>query len=77
MIIAWCLSARRTPARKCLAGELKLCCANPNCGDSCQKYSRKCREPNHLPLECEEIERDEEIEARRAIEERMTEALVR
>jgi E3 ubiquitin-protein ligase RNF216 len=41
------------------------------------KYCSKCKEPNHLPLKCEEVEKDEEIEARRAIEERMTEALIR
>jgi hypothetical protein len=45
--------------------------------DLCQKYFSKCKEPNHLPLKCEEVEKDEEIEARRAIEERMTEALIR
>lgn len=43
----------------------------------CLKHSSKCKEPNHLPLKCEEVEKDEEIQARRQIEERMTEALVR
>jgi E3 ubiquitin-protein ligase RNF216 len=52
-----------------------LCCSKTV--DLCQKYFSKCKEPNHLPLKCEEVEKDEEIEARRAIEERMTEALIR
>jgi len=37
----------------------------------------KCQEPNHLPLKCEEVEKDDELRARQAIEERMTQALIR
>lgn len=36
-----------------------------------------CDEPNHVPLSCEEVEKANETLARRRIEERMTEALVR
>ncbi|XP_018564406.1 uncharacterized protein LOC108905853 isoform X2 [Anoplophora glabripennis] len=49
-------------------------CLNPDCmKESC----RKCKEPNHLPLKCEEVEKDEDIKARIYIENKMTEALLR
>lgn len=51
-----------------------LKCAN----ERCQKASCvNCREPSHIPLRCEEVERDSETSLRRTIEERMTEALIR
>ncbi|XP_065339551.1 uncharacterized protein LOC135939221 [Cloeon dipterum] len=46
--------------------------------ESCKKVScRKCKEENHLPLRCEEVEKDSETQARRKIEEAMSEALLR
>ncbi|XP_018569505.1 E3 ubiquitin-protein ligase RNF216-like [Anoplophora glabripennis] len=49
-------------------------CLNPDCmKESC----RKCKEPNHLPLKCEEVEKDENVKARTYIENKMTEALLR
>ncbi|XP_024395711.1 uncharacterized protein [Physcomitrium patens] len=52
-----------------------LKCAN----ERCQKQAScvNCREPSHIPLRCEEVERDSETSLRRTIEERMTEALIR
>lgn len=38
---------------------------------------RKCKEPNHIPLRCDEVEKPDELKARIYIEDRMTEALVR
>ena len=44
-----------------------LVCKNPECGrESC----RLCKEPNHIPLRCEEVEKGEET--RKKIEERLT-----
>ena len=49
-----------------------LVCRNPDCGrESC----RLCREPNHVPLRCEEVEKGEQ--ARKMIEEKLTEAMLR
>ncbi|PSN44723.1 hypothetical protein C0J52_16651 [Blattella germanica] len=49
-------------------------CLNPDCmRESC----RLCKEPNHIPLRCEEVEKPAEVKARTYIEDRMTEALVR
>jgi len=49
-----------------------LVCKNPECGrESC----RLCKEPNHIPLRCEEVEKGEE--ARKKIEEKLTEAMLR
>ena len=49
-------------------------CHNPECGkDSC----RLCKELNHIPLRCEEIEKDNEVRKRTYIENKMTEALIR
>ena len=51
-----------------------LRCLNPECHkDSC----RLCKEPNHSPLKCEEVEKDDEVQARVLLEEKMTQALVR
>jgi len=49
-----------------------LVCKNPECGrESC----RLCKEPNHIPLRCEEVEKGEET--RKKIEEKLTEAMLR
>ncbi|XP_067009558.2 E3 ubiquitin-protein ligase RNF216 [Anabrus simplex] len=49
-------------------------CLNPLCmKDSC----RACKEPNHIPLRCNEVEKPEEIRMRQYIEDKMTQALVR
>ncbi|KAJ8924800.1 hypothetical protein NQ315_000954 [Exocentrus adspersus] len=49
-------------------------CLNPECmKESC----RSCKEPNHLPLKCNEVEKDEAVKARTYIENKMTEALIR
>jgi len=49
-----------------------LVCRNPDCGrESC----RLCREPNHIPLRCDEVEKGEQ--ARKMIEEKLTEAMLR
>ncbi|KAG0607036.1 hypothetical protein M758_9G187900 [Ceratodon purpureus] len=49
-------------------------CAN----ESCKKASCvECREPSHIPLRCEEVEKRSETALRRSIEERMTKALLR
>ncbi|RNA12146.1 E3 ubiquitin ligase, partial [Brachionus plicatilis] len=49
-------------------------CMNPECmKDSC----RKCKEPNHLPLKCEELENKTEVDMRTWIENKMNEAMIR
>ncbi|KAK4328200.1 hypothetical protein Pmani_001322 [Petrolisthes manimaculis] len=49
-------------------------CLNPECmKDSC----RFCQEPNHVPLRCEEVERQHQMDARTFMENKMTEAMVR
>uniref|UniRef100_A0A914VYQ5 RING-type domain-containing protein n=1 Tax=Plectus sambesii TaxID=2011161 RepID=A0A914VYQ5_9BILA len=49
-------------------------CLNPEClRESC----RKCREPSHIPLRCEEVEQDEDTKMRTFIENRMAEAMIR
>ncbi|XP_042221686.1 E3 ubiquitin-protein ligase RNF216-like isoform X4 [Homarus americanus] len=49
-------------------------CLNPECmKDSC----RMCKEPNHVPLRCEEVEKQHQKDARTYMENRMTEAMVR
>ena len=49
-----------------------LVCRNPDCGrESC----RLCREPNHIPLRCEEVEKGEQ--ERKLVEEKLTEAMLR
>ncbi|KAF4521015.1 hypothetical protein B566_EDAN002510, partial [Ephemera danica] len=55
-------------------GDRVFRCLNPDCmRDSC----RECKEPSHIPLRCDEVEKDEEVRARKFLEDRMTEALVR
>ena len=49
-------------------------CQNPDCGkESC----RLCKEISHIPLRCEEVEKDAEVRKRTFIENKMTEAMVR
>ena len=49
-----------------------LVCRNPECGrESC----RLCRESNHIPLRCDEVEKTEG--ARKEIEEQLTQAMIR
>ena len=49
-------------------------CENPDCGkESC----RLCKEPNHVPLKCDEVEKDAEVAKRTFIENKMTEAIMR
>jgi len=51
-----------------------LACRNPDCGrESC----RLCKEPSHVPLRCEEVEKKDEEEARKKIEEQLSEAMIR
>lgn len=38
---------------------------------------RLCKEPNHIPLRCDEIEKGVELEMRKFIEEHVTEAMIR
>ena len=49
-------------------------CLNTDCmRESC----RSCKEPNHLPLRCDEIEQTNEIKMRTWIENKITQAMVR
>jgi len=49
-------------------------CQNPECGkESC----RMCKEIAHIPLRCEEVEKDSEVRKRTYIENKMTEAMIR
>ncbi|XP_068249308.1 uncharacterized protein [Palaemon carinicauda] len=49
-------------------------CMNPKCmKDSC----RSCKEENHIPLRCNEVEKDVEKEARKTLENKMSEAMIR
>jgi len=49
-------------------------CQNPDCAkESC----RLCREVNHIPQRCEEVEKDADVQKRKELEERMSEALIR
>ena len=49
-------------------------CQNPDCGkESC----RLCKEISHIPLRCEEVEKDAEVRKRTFIENKMSEAMVR
>lgn len=49
-------------------------CLNPDCmKESC----RSCKEPSHIPLRCDEIEKDGDVQARTYVENKMTEALLR
>jgi TRIAD3 protein (E3 ubiquitin-protein ligase RNF216) len=38
---------------------------------------RLCKEPNHIPLRCDEVEKGVELEMRKFIEEHVTEAMIR
>ncbi|XP_071445941.1 uncharacterized protein [Hetaerina americana] len=49
-------------------------CLNPEC---MKETCRSCKEPSHIPLKCEEVEKNEEVQARTYIENKMTEALIR
>ncbi|CAG9827379.1 unnamed protein product [Diabrotica balteata] len=49
-------------------------CLNPDCmKESC----RSCKEENHVPYKCDEIEKDDDVKARIFVENQMTEALLR
>lgn len=49
-------------------------CLNPECmKESC----RLCKEPSHIPYRCDEVEKDENVQARTYIENKMTEALLK
>ncbi|XP_061173242.1 uncharacterized protein LOC133182415 [Saccostrea echinata] len=49
-------------------------CLNPEClKESC----RLCNEPNHIPLRCNEVEKQGEMNMRTYIEARLTEAMIR
>nr|CAI5840499.1 unnamed protein product [Callosobruchus analis] len=46
-------------------------------GRAHQETCRLCKEPSHLPLRCNEVEKDEEVKARVHVENKMTDALLR
>ncbi|CAH1170092.1 unnamed protein product [Phaedon cochleariae] len=49
-------------------------CLNADCmKESC----RLCRQENHVPYKCDEVERDADVKARTYVENKMTEALIR
>lgn len=49
-------------------------CLNPDCmKESC----RQCKETSHVPLRCDEVEKESDVKARTYVEENMTEALLR
>jgi len=49
-------------------------CGNPECGkESC----RLCQEDNHIPLTCDEVEKDSDVADRVRLENAMTEAMLR
>ena len=45
--------------------------------NSLLKYYRLCKEESHIPLRCEEVEKQNETDMRTYIENKMTEAMVR
>ena len=49
-------------------------CLNPEC---LKETCRNCKEPNHLPLRCDEIEKKTECDMRISIENRVNEAMIR
>ncbi|CAH1980148.1 unnamed protein product [Acanthoscelides obtectus] len=49
-------------------------CLNPKC---LKETCRLCKELNHLPLRCDEVEKDEDVKARVHVENKMTEAILR
>uniref|UniRef100_A0A914V1N4 RING-type domain-containing protein n=1 Tax=Plectus sambesii TaxID=2011161 RepID=A0A914V1N4_9BILA len=56
------------------ADERLFRCQNPDClKESC----RECKEQSHIPLRCEEVEKDVEVRMRTFVENRMAEAMIR
>jgi len=55
-------------------GDKVIICGNQECG---KHTCRLCGEESHLPLSCDEVEKDEEVVARTKLEKAMTEAMVR
>lgn len=51
-----------------------IICGNKDCG---KMTCRLCGEESHLPLSCDEVEKDGEVVARTKLEDAMTEAMVR
>ncbi|CAF1668988.1 unnamed protein product, partial [Adineta ricciae] len=49
-------------------------CLNPEC---MKETCRLCKEPSHIPLRCDEVEKGMELEMRKFIEEHVTEAMIR
>lgn len=49
-------------------------CRNPECG---METCLLCKEPNHIPLRCEEVEKKDVTDYRKKVEEAMTESLIR
>jgi TRIAD3 protein (E3 ubiquitin-protein ligase RNF216) len=49
-------------------------CLSPECG---KKSCRLCQEISHIPLRCEEVEKDAEVQKRTYIENKMAEAMIR
>lgn len=56
------------------AEERVFSCLNPNC---LRQTCRLCKEKSHIPLKCDEVEKDAEAKARTKVEEALTEAMVR
>lgn len=51
-----------------------ITCGNPECG---RQTCRQCGEESHIPLTCDEVEKDTEVKARTKVEDAMTEAMLR
>ncbi|XP_065160096.1 E3 ubiquitin-protein ligase RNF216-like isoform X2 [Atheta coriaria] len=49
-------------------------CLNPEC---MKETCRLCKEPSHIPLRCDEVEKDHDVKQRVFVENQMTEALMR
>lgn len=49
-------------------------CMNPECG---KETCVLCKEESHIPLRCDEVEKKEESDFRKSVEERLSEVLVR
>jgi len=49
-------------------------CQNPECG---KETCRLCREDNHIPLTCDEVEKDSDVADRVKLENAMTDAMLR
>ncbi|CAH1957989.1 unnamed protein product [Acanthoscelides obtectus] len=49
-------------------------CFNPKC---MKETCRLCKELNHLPLQCDEVEKDEDVKARVHVENKITDAILR